>query len=171
MHFTDKLNKQTLKPFRATRLHKLLRHAQQGEADSVGFIGYTMVFWFMMLVALMFAMTGFYRIGASYGNELGVRVGAVYGDEAKGRDVTTERFGFFTNDQFACQNACYVELPTSRMASGLISVQSDFSDLIKNPNEPSGLFGPPLKINSQSQVRLERFYPGPAKCTGGDCFE
>lgn len=181
INFIKALNQaasQLIKPVKAMSLRQVVQRVEQGEAEIRGFISYTYIFWFLLLVSVVFALTGFYRIGASYSNDVGVRVGAVNSDEGRGDAVTTQVFGFFTNNNFGCAAECYVELEESRMATGYIAVTSGFSDLVKNDGGPSGRSGisgeftaSPLTVKSQSQVRLERFYPGPAICTGTNCYE
>jgi hypothetical protein len=144
----------------------LLRRAEMGTGDTFGFICYTYFLWFLLIFGLVFAFAGFYRIGANYANDYGVRVGALYLGDSKGEQRQEAYFGQFTNSTHDCPD-CYDAVPVQRQAQGGFTTQSGFLDELS-------LNGVPVTfdINAQSRVRLERFYPGPAKCDAvGDCFE
>jgi hypothetical protein len=145
---------------------QLLRQLELGSAENFGFIGYSAHMWFVLMMGLIFAFVGFYRIGANYANDYGVRIGATYSGDAKGEERQEFFLGQFTNTTHDCFD-CYSALPTERQAQGGFTNQSGLPALFNIQGVPDN-----FDINAQSRVRLERFYPGPAKCdSGGDCFE
>jgi hypothetical protein len=147
-------------------LKGLLRRAEMGTGDTYGFLWYNLLLWFLLIFGLVFAFAGFYRIGANYANDYGVRIGAVYTGDLKGEEKQEELLGQFSRATHDCPD-CYSELPTERQAQGGFTTQSGFLEDF-NVQGTAVTFN----INAQSRVRLERFYPGPAKCdAAGDCFE
>jgi hypothetical protein len=118
------------------------------------------------MMGMIFAFVGFYRIGANYGSNYGVRVGALYDGTAVGEQRQETYLGQFTGATHDCIN-CYVQLDGERMAEGSFVNQSDFPVLFNIDGIDNN-----FDINAQSRVRLERFYPGPAKCdAAGNCYE
>ena len=162
----DRVNKGTKPASQLPSWVQFLRRLEMGSADNFGFIGYSVHMWFVLMMGLIFAFVGFYRIGANYANDYGVRIGATYTGDAKGEERQEFFLGQFTNTTHDCLD-CYSALPTERQAQGGFTNQSGIPALFNIQGVPDN-----FDINAQSRVRLERFYPGPAKCDAvGDCFE
>lgn len=163
MNRTGPSTQPVLKP---ASLKQWVRKLQTGTADDFGFLAYTTYIWFVLMMGLIFAFVGFYRIGANYANDYGVRIGALYRDDVVGETKQEQFLGQFTGNSVDCPD-CYDTVSTERMAQGGFTAQSSIPAMFHIQGVSAN-----FDIKAQSRVRLERFFPGPAKCNvSGDCFE
>jgi hypothetical protein len=122
--------------------------------EQYGMLWYQSYLFVVLLLGLVFGMVGFWRLGASFANDLATRNGAITTstpDDIRAWQVTL--FEGFTGGDIASYDASsveYSELVTNRMVFSRLSTHSDWA---------GGLY-----VGAQSQVRDERFFPGREKC-------
>ena len=148
-----------LRPRPSFSLRQLVRHAERGDGETFAFIEYTTFIWIILLGGLIFAMLGFWRVGASYSNDYGVGVGTLYTDRTKGSDKQNREFSLFTGNALS-GSSTFAPAYNQRMWTG--GINNATNELV---------FG--YQINSQTKTRSERFFPGQYVCAVGEpsCYE
>lgn len=120
----------------------------------------------LLLVGLLFALVGFWRVGASYATQRSAQIGSVAADgEAAGNAALSAIWRGWTGRD---------------LASGGVTVDAQDRSVGANINAmvnyDSALFGGwslPISAGGQMSVRSERFYPGQPVCDedGANCGE
>ena len=147
-----------------TKLNNLIRRAERGDAGAeFAFIVYTPFLMGLLIVGIFFGMLGFWRVGAGYANLVGTQK-AVTTSDSSGEEVQRAAFGAWTH--------------TDSVSSGITDVTTQAEDRfilasfdIKRTFEFWNFDPINYSVDSQIQARLERFFPGAPKCSGGDCHD
>ena len=145
------------------RVRSALRRAECGSADAgtLGDIIYIPYLVGLLLIGLMFALVGFYRVGASYAVQLGSQIGAVSPQNGNAAIASYWQTWMNSNtptDAFAVDNQ-------DRTVSASVNTSQSFNSNIIGPWQFA------INAGSNMHVRSERFYPGQPACEGSNCNE
>jgi hypothetical protein len=144
-----------------TDLHVWTHKAEEGSMDGgttsdILFIPFLVA---LLMFGLLFALVGFWRVGASYATQRSAQVGSVDPDQGNST-LSAIWHGWSSSD------------PTSagfNLEAHNRSVRANIGTGIDQPNPMFGnqQFG----LTAQTRTRSERFYPGGPICSGGQCDE
>ena len=122
----------------------------------------------LLVMGMMVAMIGFWRLGAFQGGERGAFTGStapVNGIES-GKSAAAGFFNAWSNEtpQATDSIASFIRRPQARTATGAIETTTSIDWTGTGVNFQFALSGSSVK-------RWERFYGGPPVCSGGLCSE
>ena len=140
---------------------RLFRRAENGsvEGGTFGELAYMPFLIGLLLVGLVFALIGFWRVGASYAAQYSAQIGAVAPDE--GATVLTALWNGWSHD----------DMPTGGFAleAGDRNVSANIGRSTTFNFYTVGSWD--FQIDAQTHSRSERFYPGGPVCDLDSCNE
>jgi len=142
---------------------RLLRRVESGsmEGGTYAEIAYEPFFIAIVLLGVIFAMLGFWRVGASYATQTAAQIGAVAPSE--GNTALADVWVAWTHAN-APSNGFQVDVE-GRTVSAHLSTSASFN---------SNIFGPltfAITAGTNTATRSERFYPGQPVCDENGCHE
>jgi len=149
--------------FVLARFRSLLRRVESGsmEGGTYAEIVYEPFFITIVLLGVILAMVGFWRVGASYAAQTAAQIGAVAPSE--GNAALADVWVAWTQAN-APTNGFQVDVE-GRTVRARISTSASFN---------SNMFGPltfAITAGTNTSTRSERFYPGQPVCDVNGCHE
>lgn len=139
----------------------LFQRAENGsvEGGTFGELAYMPFLIGLLLVGLVFALVGFWRVGASYSAQYSAQIGAVSPNE--GDNVLTVLWNGWSHD----------DMPTGGFAleAGDRNVSANIGRSTTFNFYTFGTWD--LQVDAQTHARSERFYPGGPVCDLDGCNE
>lgn len=155
------VNLHLVSPTRKAALVRWHKSCERGSMDggSFGDIIHIPFLIGMLVVGILFAMIGFWRVGASYSAQVSAQAGSVAPNEGDG--MLTGWWSIWSGDDSTPGD--FNVNSGDRAVRSNINTSEDFDFLG---------FGPwHFTIDAQAQSRSERFYPGQPVCDADGCDE
>jgi hypothetical protein len=142
---------------------RLLERGDSGENFS--FIQYTLFMFSLVLVGIVFAMIGFWRVGAVASNERA----AYYSSISSTYNVQSGQQAAFFGFTGGSGSVGSVQTTADRITDVRMTTGSTYQHQLNNGNFSFGRWD--FVVAGGAAKRVERFYAGPPPCASQDCNE